>query len=148
MTVSLFQTLNSCDTHQTEQQEDLMMARFTAFAVSLVVAISLLAASPASAQAPGNHPPANAAAILNALPPDLYKKVERLAQLLDQKIKAGQLTDAQLQQELMSGRLEQTIRGLGPEANRLMDDLQSAMQSGTGLGEDALMPLFGGLGEK
>jgi hypothetical protein len=147
MTVSLFQALNSCDTHQTEQQEDLM-ARFTAFAVSLVVAISLLAASPASAQAPGNHPPANAAAILNALPPDLYKKVERLAQLLDQKIKAGQLTDAQLQQELMSGRLEQTIRGLGPEANRLMDDLQSAMQSGTGLGEDALMPLFGGLGGK
>jgi len=124
------------------------MARFTAFAVSLVVAISLLAASPASAQAPGNHPPANAGAILNALPPDLYKKVERLAQLLDQKIKAGQLTDAQLQQELMSGRLEQTIRGLGPEANRLMDDLQSAMQSGTGLGEDALMPLFGGLGGK
>jgi hypothetical protein len=29
-----------------------------------------------------------------------------------------------------------------------MDDLQSAMQSGTGLGEDALMPLFGGLGGK
>lgn len=117
-------------------------------AIWMVVIVSLLAAVPTSAQAPGNHPPANAAGILNALPPDLYMKLERLAQLLDQNIKAGKLTDAQVQQELMSGRLEQTIRGLGPEANRLMEEIQSDMQNGNGPGESALMPLLGGLGGK
>lgn len=114
-------------------------------AISMVIAVSLLSACPASAQAPGSHPPANAAGVLNALPPDLYKKLERLAQLLDQQIKAGKLTDAQLQQELMTGRLEQTIRNLGPEANQLLEEIQSDMQNGKGPGESALMPLLGGL---
>lgn len=117
-------------------------------AISMVIAAGLLAATPASAQAPGNHPSANAAGVLNALPADLYKKLERLARLLDQNIKAGKLTDTQLQQELMSGRLEQTIRNLGPEANRLMEEIQSDMQNGSGPGEAALMPLLGGLGGK
>jgi len=119
------------------------------WAISIVLTVSLLlAAAPASAQTSGSHPPANAAGILNALPPDLYMKLERLAQLLDQNIKAGKLTDAQLQQELMSGRLEQTIRGLGPEANQLLEEIQSDMQNGKGPGESALMPLLGGLGGK
>ncbi|SLM46201.1 exported protein of unknown function [Nitrospira japonica] len=119
------------------------------WAISIVLTVSLLlAAAPASAQTSGSHPPANAAGILNALPPDLYMKLERLAQLLDQNIKAGKLTDAQLQQELMSGRLEQTIRGLGSEANQLLEEIQSDMQNGKGPGESALMPLLGGLGGK
>lgn len=108
-------------------------------------AFALLCTVPVDAQTTGGNPPANAAGILNALPPDLYKKLEQLSQLLDQNIKAGTLTDAQVQQELMSGRLEQTIRSLGPEANNLFDEIQADMKNGKGPGEDALMPLLGGL---
>jgi hypothetical protein len=105
----------------------------------------LLVAAQASGQPAGGPAPGNAAGILNALPPDLYKKLQQLSQLLDQNIKAGKLTDAQIQQELMSGRLEQTIRSLGPEANQLFDDINSDMKNGKGPGEDALIPLLGGL---
>ncbi|BCA54264.1 exported protein of unknown function [Nitrospira sp. KM1] len=112
-----------------------------------LIGTMLFTSAPVAAQSTGNHTPANAAGILNALPPDLYKKMERLAQLIDQSIKSGKLTDAQVQQELMSGRLDQTIRGLGPEAGQLMDEIQSDMQSGNGPGENALMPLLGGLGQ-
>jgi len=113
--------------------------------ISILIAFSLLATSQVSAQAPGGHPPANATGILNSLPPDLFKKLERLAHLLDQNIKAGKVTDAQLQQELMSGRLEQRIRSLGPEANQLFDEINEDVKNGKGLSEEALMPLLGGL---
>ncbi len=106
----------------------------------MVLAMTLFFASPAFAQTAGN--------ILNSLPPELYKKLEQLSQMLDQQIKAGRLTDAQVHQELMSGRLEQTIRGLGPEANQLFEDIQSDLRSGNGPGEDALLPLLGGLSAK
>ncbi|MDF0643486.1 MAG: hypothetical protein P0111_05615 [Nitrospira sp.] len=114
-------------------------------AISTVIAAGLLAASPASAQAPGIHPPAGAAGVLNALPPDLYQKLERLAQLLDQNIKAGKLNDGQVQQELFSGHLEQRIRSLGPEADHLFDEISADMKNGSGLNEAALLPLLGGL---
>jgi Skp family chaperone for outer membrane proteins len=113
---------------------------------STVVALSLLVSSQAVAQNAGSHAPANAAGILNALPPDLYKKLEQLSQLLDQNIKAGKLTDAQVQQDLASGRLEQTIRSLGPEANQLFDEISADMKNGKGPAGEALMPLLGGLG--
>lgn len=111
-----------------------------------LMAAVLLLATQASAQSAGGHSPANAAGILNALPPDLYKKLEQLSQLLDQNIKAGKLTDAQIQQELMSGHLEQTIRSLSPEADQLFDEISADMKNGKGPGAEALMPLLGGLG--
>lgn len=115
------------------------------FRICLFIALSLAVTAPAWAQSAGSHRPATAAGILSSLPPDLYKKLEQLSQLLDQNIKAGKLTDAQIQQELMSGRLEQTLRSLGPEANQLMDEISTDMKNGKGLTEDALMPLLEGL---
>ena len=116
------------------------------YAVWIAIAVSLFAATPALAQsAEDPTPPANAADVLNSLPPDLHKKLQQLSELLDQNIKAGKITEAQIQQELMSGRLEQTIRSLGPEANQLFDEIHSDMKNGKGPGEDALIPLLGGL---
>ena len=111
----------------------------------LIIALSLIAVAPAWAQPTESHPSDNAAGILNSLPPDLQKKLEQLSQLIDQNIKAGKLTEAQVQQELMSGRLEQTIRSLGPEANQLFDEINTDMKNGKGPGEDSLAPLLGGL---
>jgi hypothetical protein len=110
-----------------------------------VIAMSLTAVTPAWAQSTGDHSSHNAAGILNSLPPDLHQKLQRLSQLIDQNIKAGKLTEAQVQQELMSGRLEQTIRSLGPEANQLFEEVKTDMKNGKGPGEDALAPLLGGL---
>lgn len=104
----------------------------------IILATTLCIVSPAQAQTAGS--------ILNSLPPELHKKMEQLSRLLDQQIKAGRLTDAQIHQELMSGRLEQTIRSLGPEADQLFDDIRSDLRNGNGPGEDALFPLLGGLG--
>jgi hypothetical protein len=115
------------------------------YTLGFLMAAVLLLAAQASGQSTGGHAPANAAGILNALPPDLYRKLQQLSQLLDQNIKAGKLTDAQIQQELMSGHLEQTIRSLSPEANQLFDEISTDMKNGNGPSADALMPLLGGL---
>jgi hypothetical protein len=110
-----------------------------------VISMSLMAVAPAWGQSTEGHPSDSAAGVLNTLPPDLHKKLQQLSQLIDQNIKAGKLTEAQVQQELISGRLEQTIRSLGPEANQLFDEIKTDMKNGTGPGEDALVPLLGGL---
>jgi hypothetical protein len=110
-----------------------------------VIAMSLIAVAPAWAQSTQSHSSDDAAGILNSLPPDLHQKLQQLSQLIDQNIKAGKLTEAQVQQELMSGRLEQTIRSLGPEANQLFDEIKTDMKNGKGPGEEALAPLLGGL---
>lgn len=112
----------------------------------LIIALSLLAVAPAWAQPTEGHPSDNAVGVLNSFPPDLQKKLQQLSQLIDQNIKAGKLTEAQVQQELLSGHLEQTIRSLGPEANQLFDEINTDMKNGNGPGEDALAPLLGGLG--
>jgi hypothetical protein len=111
-----------------------------------VIAMSLLAVAPAWAQSTEGHSSDDATGILNSLPPDLHQKLQQLSQLIDQNIKTGKLTEAQVQQELMSGRLEQTIRSLGPEANQLFDEIKADMKNDKGPGEDALAPLLGGLG--
>ena len=116
------------------------------YALRIAIAVSFFTATPVLAQsAEEPTPPANAAGILNSLPPDLHEKLQQLSELLDQNIKAGKITDAQIQQELTSGHLEQTIRSLGPEANQLLDEINADMKNGKGPGEDALMPLLGGL---
>lgn len=84
--------------------------------------------------------------ILNSLPPDLHAKMQALAQLLDRSIKAGQLTDVEIQQDMLSGRLGDKLKHLNPEAGRLLDEISDAMKNGKGPGEAALLPLLGGLG--
>lgn len=111
----------------------------------IAIAVSLFAATPAFAQSAGDDLPANAADVLNSLPPELHRKLQQLSELLDSTIKAGKITEAQIQQQLTSGRLEQTIRSLGPEANQLFDEINADMKNGKGPGEEALMPLLGGL---
>jgi hypothetical protein len=110
-----------------------------------VMAAILAASAPTLAQTGGGPNLSNAANILNTLPPDLYYKLQQLSLLLDQNIKAGKITETQIQQQLLSGQLELTIRSLGPEANQLLDEINTDMRSGKGLGEDALMPLLAGL---
>lgn len=67
--------------------------------------------------------------LLGELPPDTMKKVEALGKILQQNVKDGKLTDAQMQEELMSGNLDQKIRGLNPEAGALLDDIGQAMKN-------------------
>ena len=112
----------------------------------LIIALSLIAVAPAWAQSTEGHPSDHAAGVLNSLPPDLHKKLQQLSQLIDQNIKADTLTEEQVKRELMLGRLEQTIRSLGPEANQLFEEIKTDMKNGKGPGEDALAPLLGGLG--
>jgi hypothetical protein len=112
----------------------------------IAIAMPFIVMTPALAQSTGGDLPADAAGILNSLPPELHKKLQQLSELLDENIKAGKITDAQIQQLLMSGRLERAIRSLGPEANQLFDELNAEMKNGNGPGEDALAPLLGGLG--
>jgi hypothetical protein len=111
-----------------------------------VIAISLIAVGPAWAQPTEQHPSDNAAGVLNSLPPDLHQKLQRLSQLIDQNIKADTLTEEQVKRELMLGRLEQTIRSLGPEANQLFEEIKTEMKNGKGPGEGALVPLLEGVG--
>ena len=116
------------------------------YALWIAIAVTLFASTPAFAQS-AESPilPADAAGILNSLPPELHKKFQQLSELLDQNIKAGKITDTQIQQEVTSGRLEPTIRSLGPEANQLLDEINADMKNGKGPGKNALMPLLGGL---
>ena len=108
----------------------------------IAMVVSLFVTTPALAQSAGSDPPADAATILNSLPPELHKKLQQLSELLDENIKAGKITDAQIHQQLMSGGLERTIRSLGPEANQLFDEINADMKSGKGPGEEALAPLL------
>ena len=113
--------------------------------VWFVTGLILVTGAPTLAQTGGGPNLSNAGNVLNALPPDLFSKIQQLSQLLDQHIKSGKITEAQIQQQLLSGQLEPTIRSIGPEANQLLDEINADMKSGKGPGEDALLPLLGGL---
>ena len=67
--------------------------------------------------------------LLGELPPETMKKVEALGKILQQDVKEGKLTDSQIHKELMSGNLDQKIRGLNPEAGPLLDDIGQAMKN-------------------
>lgn len=88
----------------------------------------------------------NAANILHNMPPDLLAKVQALAQILQQGIKDGKLTDAEVQQRMMSGHLAEKLKRLNPEAGRLLEEISDASKHGRGPGEESLLPLLGGLG--
>lgn len=87
-----------------------------------------------------------AAKILNNMPPDLFAKIQALAQHLQQGIREGKLSEAEVQQDMMSGHLAEKLKGLNPQAGQLFDEINGAMKNGEGPGEAALMPLLGGLG--
>ena len=67
--------------------------------------------------------------LLSELPPETMNKVEALGKILQQDLKEGKLTNAQMHEELMSGNLEQKLRGLNPEAGPLLDDIGQAMKN-------------------
>jgi hypothetical protein len=87
-----------------------------------------------------------AAKILSNMPPDLFAKVQALAQHLQQGIKEGKLSEAEVQQGMMSGHLGEKLKNLNPQASQLLDEISDAMKNGQGTSEAALMPLLGGLG--
>jgi len=110
----------------------------------LILGFAISTAGPSYAQLGGG--PQDAARILNSMPPDLLTKVQALAQILQQGIKDGKLTDAEIQQGMLSGRLGERLKQLSPEAGQLLEDISDASKQGKGLGEESLIPLLGGLG--
>ena len=108
----------------------------------IIWGMSVLLALPCSAQMGTGE----AARILNNMPPDLFAKIQALAQQLQQGIKEGKLSEADVQQGMMSGHLAEKLKGLNPEAGQLFDEINGAMKNGQGPGEAALVPLLGGLG--
>ena len=78
---------------------------------------------------PGGQNQADILKLLGELPPDTMKKVEALGKILQQDLKEGKLTEAQLHEELTSGTLEQKLRGLNPEAGPLLDDIADSMKN-------------------
>jgi len=108
----------------------------------IVWGVMVLLALPCSAQMGTGE----AAKILNNMPPDLFAKIQALAQHLQQGIREGKLSEAEVQQDMMSGHLAEKLKGLNPQAGQLFDEINGAMKSGEGPGEAALMPLLGGLG--
>lgn len=84
--------------------------------------------------------------ILNGMPPDMLAKVQSLAQILQQNIKEGKITDDEVKRGLMSGQLGERLKQLSPEAGQLLSDLSQASKEGKGPGEESLLSLLGGLG--
>ncbi len=99
---------------------------------------------PAYAQLGSGQP--DAASILNNLHPDVLAKVRSLAQILQQGLKEGKISEADIQQGVTSGQLGEKLKQLSPEASQLFDEISEASQQGKGLGEKSLLPLMGGLG--
>lgn len=112
--------------------------------VNIVFAIGLagLLALPCAAQMGGGE----AASIPNNMPPDLFAKVQTLANLLQQGIKEGKLTEAEVQQGLLCGHLGEKIKSDNQQAGQLLDEISDTMTNGQGPGADSFMPLMGGLG--
>lgn len=105
---------------------------------------SLLLTTPAYAQVGGGQQ--DAANILNSMPPDVLAKVRLLAELLQQGVKDGKLTDHDIKQGMLSGNLGEKLKQLSPDAGQLLQEISEASKQGKGPGEDSLMPLMGGLG--
>ncbi len=111
--------------------------------LAIACCVFLVAEADAQMALPGGHPSQSAAGILDALPPDVQSKMQQLSQMLQQNIKEGKITEAQIQQELMSGNLQQTIKSMNPEAGHLLDEINASVKSSPN-GEN-LPDLLGGL---
>lgn len=113
--------------------------------VLITICLILLSfAVPSYAQLGGG--PQGAEKILNGMPPEMLAKVQSLAQIIQQNIKEGKLTDDEVQRGMMSGQLGERLKQLSPEAGQLFSDITQASKEGKGPGEESLMPLLGGLG--
>lgn len=113
--------------------------------VLITICLILLSfAVPSYAQLGGG--PQGAENILNGMPPEMLAKVQSLAQIIQQNIKEGKLTDDEVQRGMMSGQLGERLKQLSPEAGQLFSDITQASKEGKGPGEESLMPLLGGLG--
>jgi hypothetical protein len=119
-----------------------MPHRGTGMIVICVLSISL--AVPSYAQLRGGQQ--DAARILNGLPPDVLAKVQSLAQIIDQGLKDGTITNEEIQRGMLSGHLAEKLQQLNPEASRLLSEISEASKEGKGLSDESLMPLLGGLG--
>ena len=106
--------------------------------------LSMLLAVPAYAQLGGGQQ--DATSILNGMPPDVLAKVRSLAQILQQGLKDGKISEADIQQGLTSGQLGEKLKQLNPEAAQLLEEISDASRQGKVPGEESLMPLMGGLG--
>jgi len=84
--------------------------------------------------------------IIQGMSPDMLAKVQSLAQILQQGIKKGQLTDDEVKRDMMSGQLGETLKQMNPEAGQLLHDISKGSKEGKGPGEESLMPLIGELG--
>lgn len=104
----------------------------------------LSGAIPVHAQLGGGQQ--DATRILNDMPPDVVAKVRSLAQILQQGIKDGTISDAEIRQGLTSGQLGEKLKQLSPQAAQLLEEISDASRQGKGPGEESLMPLMGGLG--
>jgi hypothetical protein len=109
-----------------------------------VCGILISLATPSYAQLGGGQQ--GAQRILNSMPPDMLAKVQSLAQIIQQNIKDGKITDDEVKRNLMSGNLAERLKQLSPEAGQLLSDITQASKEGKGPGEESLMPLLGGLG--
>ena len=110
----------------------------------LFLGLCLVFGSAVQAQMPlGGQNQSDILKLLGELPPDTMKKVEALGKILQQDLKEGKLTEAQLHEELLSGNLEQKLRGLNPEAGPLLDDIADSMKNHPNA--DSLPNLLNGL---
>jgi hypothetical protein len=73
--------------------------------------------------------------------------VQALAEILQQGVRDGKLTDAEIHQGMLSGRLGERLKQLSPEAGQLLEEISDATRQGNGPGEESLIPLLGGLGD-
>lgn len=69
------------------------------------------------------------AGALESLPPDLLSKIQALAVLLQQKTAEGKINEATISRQLQSGDAAGMIRRLGPDAERLLNEIQDSFQS-------------------
>jgi hypothetical protein len=116
----------------------------TRWSALLTIACCVFLFAEADAQmAPGVQRTQNTGGILDALPSDVQAKVQQLGEMLQQDIKEGKITEAQIQRELMSGNLQQTIKSINPEAGHLLDDINASMKNSPNA--ENLPDLLGGL---
>lgn len=119
-----------------------MMSRQNSTA--LLLGLSLWLAHPSYAQVGGNQQ--DATRILNEMSPETLAKVQALALILQQNVSEGTLSESDIRQGLLSGRLREQLKQLSPEAGQLLNEISDASKNGKGPDEDSQMPLLGGLG--
>jgi hypothetical protein len=98
--------------------------------VTSLLIVGLCLTSPSHGQSePASQIEGQDAGALRSLSPDLVSRIRELAIIVQKKLADGQINDATLQRELQGGDVGAAIRGLGPDANRLLDEIKASLQS-------------------